>query len=635
MAGIVGFLDTRLDPESKAELLDSMVKIVYHEPWYHLYRHLDGSVGLATVTLGLFDRCTQPIWNEGETCCIVMEGEIYPYQIPALQKKLRDQGHRLSTDDRAELLLHLYESEGVEFTRGLNGAFNLAIWDKREQKLIIANDRYGLLPIFYAQTNQGLFFGSELKAVLLAPGVSRAINPQAVANFFAFGHLLGEETLFEAIRLLPPATVLVYQPHHLDLTSYWDFQFQPVDYRRREQDWVDALAATFKQAVRRQTQVEGTDSLGFLLSGGMDTRTIVAMVDRSPFPWPTFTFGNPESWDAILAREVAQAIQAEHHFIPIGPDFFPRHAERGVWLTDGLMKCHIFNVMDPLPTVRAHVRLIISGDSGGGILGGYSLRRFMFKLPPDQHRSRLFHHYSHAITPALEPHFYHPSFLPEVRGLSWEGFNQALPDQGDTAARKFEHFTIRHILARTSYYGIGLLRDHLEVRLPFYDNDLFDLAFQIPPHLKMRKQIQIKALRQVSPRLARIRWDMTGLPADKSTLPRVYLQLAKKRLHKYLHLWSKGRIPYRDRASVMPVGTWLRGPLRSWMEGILLRDRSLGRGYFNPTFVRQLVAEHSTGAKDHTLLLSLLLTFEMWNRLFLDDFSVRTTARLRPAGEPS
>jgi asparagine synthase (glutamine-hydrolysing) len=223
MPGLVGFIGDA-SPEESRTLIESMAAALHPEPRFRKDLYATQGIGLGRVSLGLVNSAPQPIWNEDRSICVVMEGEIYDYQ--DLKRKLVDRGYQFSSNNNdAEFILHLYEEKGEDFAFELNGQFAIAIWDQRQQTLILAKDFLGLVPLYYTQFNGHFLFASGVRAILADPSFPRKVDLIAVAQFLTFDHLLDDSTLVEAVKLLPPGTTLTYQHGRVNVKSYWKPQY--------------------------------------------------------------------------------------------------------------------------------------------------------------------------------------------------------------------------------------------------------------------------------------------------------------------------------------------------------------------------------------------------------------------------
>ena len=611
MPGLVGIVG-EIAPEARDKLLGDMVQALKHEDWYQVHLYADDGVGLGRVSLGILNPEPQPIWNEDRSLGIFMEGEVYGYEEE--KRRLIERGHRFAVGNDAEYVLHLYEEYGEGFALKLNGAFVAAIWEPQARKLLIVNDRLGLRPLYYAQHGGKLFFGSGARAVVVDPSFERRVNPVALVEFLSFQHLLGDNTLFAGVNLLPPASVMIYQERQLSIRPYWEFQFSDVYEDHDEEYYVERWITLVGQAVARQ--MRGPEPLAVLLSGGVDSRNILALMDRERFPVLALTFGQSDSDDVRLAREVAATLGVEHHFFPLRPDYLLHLAEEGVRLTDGMKSCVHMHVLGPLREMAEQAKVFYLGYLGGTIHGDTVSPDLLAPFEESVMARLLFRKRNIVFREEEHRHLFAAPFYQQVRGQAFVSFQAALRRSRSTwAADKNNYLEIQEMDRRFTTGGHELLRSRVAVRTPLADKDFIEFMLTVPPGLRQEKTFYFKAFSRAFPELAKIPYEGTGLPlipcfrdlrirADRQIRWRLRaagLKWVSERKHR----------PYAD------YDNWMRTVLRPWVESILLDRRTLERGYFNPDYIRNLVAEHMAGA-NHARRLGVLLTLELWHRLFID-----------------
>ena len=352
MPGIFGIVSSAPRPNLSADLAE-MARRLKHHSWYKEDRHVSAAndLGLGRVSLGFVNTAAQPATNEDGSLLAVMDGEVYDYA--EQRQALAADGHVFQGDGHAELLLHGYESAGEKFFRRLHGTFAAAIWDTRHRRLVLANDRFGMKGLYYAVLPGRLLFASEIKALLIDPELSRRLNPRGLAQFFTFSQLLGEDTLLEAVQLVPAAGWLTYTADggRLSHDRYWKPDTRARVSGRSEQSVLDEIDEAFARAVARCTR--GAEQLGLSLSGGLDARTILGVIapDRSV---KTVCLGMEGSLDHNCAEEMARLANRQHHRYVLNTHFLARYEEylaHDVHLTDGhyLSSCI---VMPTLPIYR-------------------------------------------------------------------------------------------------------------------------------------------------------------------------------------------------------------------------------------------------------------------------------------------
>ena len=611
MPGLIGFVGD-LPPAEADDRLREMARrlAVREEEQTDLY--LGSGVGLGRLALGAVDREPQPIWNEDRSLCILMEGEVYDYADE--KRRLIEKGHRFRAESDAEYLLHLYEEHGEDFALRLNGPFVAAIWSPEKRRLLVVNDRWGLQPLFYAQVDGRLLIASGARAILADPAYAPRVDLVGLAEFLTFEHLLADRTLFEDVRLLPPASVLTFEAGTLAIRPYWEFRFVE-EYEDHPEEWyIEGLVHHLRQAVRRCRRGDGPE--GVLLSGGLDSRAVLAAMDGAQGEVHTFTFGVPGCDDARLAREVAKRAGARHHFIPLRPEDLPRMMKEGVWLGDGLNSVVHMHILAAVPEAARLTRVVYTGSLGDTLMGRYLPRALIGVHREDQLVQMLFRHYNTVFPVADQAQLLTPEVHRQVQGEPFAAFRRVLREsQAVLSAHRKEHYSIRQNERRWILEGQRLLRSRLVVRTPFYDNDLVDFMVRVPPGLRLEGYLYRRALAAAFPDLAKIPWAATGEPL----LPSLRGAVAQLERQLRWRLRSAGLrfVPPPRRRPYAEYGHWFRTVLRPRVEEVLLSERALGRGFFEPEAVRALVAEHVAGT-DHTRKLGVLLTFELWCRRFLD-----------------
>jgi asparagine synthase (glutamine-hydrolysing) len=371
-----------------------------------------------------------------------------------------------------------------------------------------------------------------------------------------------------------------------------------------------------RQAMRRFAS--HTVPAGVLLSGGLDSRLLVGAAARDR-PLHTFTRGIPGCDDARLAERVAQWAGTMHHFMPVAPDFLVHLARRGVWLTDGLMSCIDFYALATVAPVKEHVGLVSFG-LGAGALSGLGLSPALADLDVESLADRLYASRAVVIPDALQPVLLSPAFFQRVKGAARRNLGQLFREFYPPGPSEFQaqYYLLCQYNPRSAMHGPVLTRSLVETCLPFADADVLDATCRVPSEIRQNRQLQIEMLCQASRDLASIPWQYSGLPAIDSTPRRVQVQRAIYRLQRELSWRTRGLISSPRRREQANWAEWFRTSLRAWLEDLLLSERTLARGYFNPAGLRQVIAAHMRGERDHSLQFGPLLTFELWHRLFID-----------------
>jgi asparagine synthase (glutamine-hydrolysing) len=628
MCGIAGIVYT--DPAHPVDqaLLRRMTDVMAHRGPDADGFHVGKGVGLGHRRLSIIDVAggDQPIYNEDRSKAVIFNGEIYNF--PELRIGLEARGHRFVTRTDTEAIVHAYEEYGEACVARLRGMFAFAIWDETERRLLLARDRVGKKPLYYRLHGQGLWFASELKALLQDPKLKRVVDLEALVDFFAFGVVLGPRTILQGVAQLPPAHYLVWEDGHVRIAEYWDVPYGRVVWRG-EAEVLEAFGEVFDEAVR--CRMISDVPLGAFLSGGVDSSVVVAAMARhSDRPVVTTSVGFTERAYNELehARAVAQAVGTDHHEVVVRPaaaEILPRL----VWHLD-----EPFADSSAVPTyyvahaARERVTVALSGDGGDEVFAGYQrrygLNRWEARLRrwlPSWIREGLLGPVGRLYPKAdWLPRPLRAKYFLANLGMSFERayFNDLSLFRPEMKARIFgpefqaqlagrDPFTdfARHFrkvegldpLTRLLYVDLKTwlandilvkvdrmsMANSLEVRSPLLDHKLIEFAATVPPHLKFRGR------------------------TSKYLLKR--------------HL--EGRLPVsvihrRKQGFEIPLVQWLRGELRGMAEELLLSPRALGRGYVRPEAVRALWERHQRGLRDHSAHLWALMVLELWHRTFVD-----------------
>jgi asparagine synthase (glutamine-hydrolysing) len=619
MPGIFG-LAANPSESDIAETLAAMADQMRHHPWYLEDRHIDlaSGLGLGRISLGFLNTAEQPAFNEDRSLLAMMEGEVYDYT--EHRRRLAKLGHQFRGNSQAELLLHGFEAQGRNFFRSLNGTFAAAIWDTRQRCLILVNDRFGMKPVYYAHRPGNFLLASEIKALLVEPDLSRAINPRGVAQFFNFGQLLGEDTLFDAIRILPAASWLTYDTREdrLSIDRYWRIEAGQGLNRLSESEALDRLDNAFQRAVDRR--VEGTDRLGISLSGGLDARTILAVIDTDRTPITSVTLGMEGSLDHASSTRLAEIAGCSHHQYQLDRGFLDRfegHLRDMVRLTDGHYLCQCI-VMPSLPLyVNLGVEVLLRGHAGELMhmnkAYNYSLDPEFFPLRTDDELEGWLFNRLRAYMSGSEAGtlYSSPDGLP-MEQLARESLRKTLHDSEgiEPPVHRISHHFLAQRLRRETALSMVEFGSVVETRLPYLDNDLVDALMAAPTSMKFGDRVQAHILRCRRPAFLDVINSNTGARIGAGSLER---SLAQVRLKVLAKLGVRGYQPYER------LGLWLRRELRPLVERVLLVDRCLGRGLLDPDTIRSVVKQHMNGQRNHTYLLLAMMIFEVGHCELFDD----------------
>jgi asparagine synthase (glutamine-hydrolysing) len=633
MCGIAGyFLRSRNADFSEVQAMCDEIR--HRGPDDEGYR-IDGRMGLGMRRLSIIDLATgrQPISNEDGTVWVVVNGEIYNYH--QLRASLTRSGHRFRTRSDTEVLVHLYEEEGVDGLQRLRGMFACAIWDSRERSLLLVRDRFGKKPLYYAALQQssvqdGLYFGSELKC-LRAAGVPLDHDREALQLYFQLGYIPDPWTPYVAIRKLAPGGWLRCDADgRIEQGRYWAM---PVPADRpsaglSELEACDYVRNAFDQAVKMR--LISDVPVGAFLSGGIDSTSVVAsMALQSPKPIKTFSIGfeEPGFNELALAAALARKYGTEHHQMIVRPD--------SVDLVSKLVR-HFdepFGDSSAIPTylvsgfAARYVKVALSGDGGDELFAGYEsfldierrrvldyvpsalravLSRFADLLPYSAYGKNYLRMISRPTAlgryfESASPHYLlqrllAPEWMPpaDAAFLIRKMTHALLP--GGTIADASDALTqALYFEATAKLTGDMLVKvdrmsmaNSLEVRCPMLDHEFAELAARIPHCWKLKN----------------------GRGKD------IFIRAVGHRLPPEL-------LRQRKRGFGVPLASWFRGSLRSFVWDHLTSRTFLDRRMVSPAFVMHLLEEHDRGRRDNHHHLWKLLMLELW---FQEDGRLRTRA---------
>jgi len=618
MPGIFGIVNCS-DGDGVQAVLAEMLARAQHYPWYVTESHRDAAagVGLGRVSLGLSNTARQPVSCRGGAVVALMDGELYDY--PQQRRDLAAAGCQFTGQSHAEVLLHGYHTGGREFFRRLSGKFVAAIWDASQRRLIAVNDRFGMRPLYYAKLPGKLLLASQLKSLLVDPQVPRVPGLRGIAQFFTYGQYLGEDTALEAVRVLPPAAWLVYEPDHdrLAVERYWQFSAAP-GAGCPESEWLERLDAAFKRAV--DCRVSPHERLGLSLSGGLDARTILAVIDHSQVPITSVALGMDGCSDHRSAAQLAALSNRRHHNYVLRPDFlasFEEHLRRMVHLTDGqyLSQCV---VMPTLPFYRElGIEVLLRGHAGELMhmtkAYNFSLdRRALGLRSQSELEAWAFGHLRAYMLEGVDGPLLDSMHGGALDALARESLREGLRESAGMAppVQRLWHLFLTQRVRRETALSLVKFGSLMETRLPYLDNELVDLLLAAPPELKLAETIQGYILRRRRPEFLDVVNVNTGTRVGAGAVARKLASLRQRVLAK---LRVHGYQPYER------MGLWLRRELRPLLEQTLLSPRCLDRGILRADTVRSVVAQHCEHRRNHTFLLLALLIFELGQRFLVDE----------------
>jgi len=616
MSGIFGVVGSSRKTDL-ATLISEMSVVMSHRDWFvaEHYMESDAGVALGRIGIGIFNQAQQPIWNSSGTIALVMAGELY--------NRAEIRGGNPSLSDE-QLALAVYEETGDGFISRLNGAFVIGIYDKRKNCVLVVNDRFGLYPLFYTCHNDQLIFAPEVKGILCHKDVSKQLDLTALAQYIRFQHLLGERTFFDGIKLLPSSSMLCYDISSAScaVRSYWTFDEVPYRPEIRFDEAVEEAGYIFRQIIKRLS----SDAYrpGVYLSGGLDSRSILGLIDHRPVV--SLTYGAQNSRDVYYAKRIANTVGSDHHWFDF-PDgkWVGEVADFHLDLTEGFHSWIHAHGMSTLPCARELMDVNLTGWDGGTLMGHDDNLEPLQSSPVDDMAfiTRVFFMFNQkftwpSITEEEEDLLYSDATRDQMLGRAFESFKEELSKyllyRKDVRG---EYFYIDNHCRRLTQNFVVFTRSHVEVRIPFFDYHLFDFLYSLPIQVREHRRLYRAMIQREMPQMTYIPYDHDEfLPTTQSLVRGVHAEIVKfkRRVNRHIRKVFPERRPlYAD------YEAYLRTDLREWAENILYDRRTSERGIFDPIFLRSLMKRHLSGLEEWTVgKIAPLITYEMMLRRFYD-----------------
>lgn len=581
MCGIVGQLNFTKKPVNLSALKKMANAISYRGPDGQGY-YAKGQIGLGHRRLAIIDLKTgsQPIFNEKKNIVVILNGEIYNYQVLRAELEKR---HRFVSQSDTETIVHLYEEYGSDFLQALNGDFALALWDQTKKKLIIARDRLGVKPLFFYQNINTFIFGSEIKAILANPEIDKPeLNETAVDNYFSYLYIPGRQTIYRSISKLLPGEYLVTQNENVKIKQYW----KPNSKINNKQNFYLA-SGEFKRLLSEAVRCRmiADVPVGIFLSGGLDSSALVATAANLGFRLETFSINCGQGYYNELpwARIIAKKFKTKHHEFNIKPNFINE------WR--GLIKYfdEPYGNSSALPTylisklASSTVKVALSGEGSDELLAGYSWQRTF------ENSLRI-------------PCYRRFKGLPKINNQIYEKLRNYSPtnfkDQIFSGQMKIQPVNLSPIInqfdngrplesALISDLTNSLpeellakldrttLANSVEGRVPFLDHELVEFLSALPYSFKHKKKILKNAFRE-------------ELPPEILSKPK--------------------------QGMTVPIGDWLRSFDTNKISQIINSSNSKIDYLFNRPGIERIYNQHLSGQSDWGLQLFAILSFKLWAR---------------------
>jgi asparagine synthase (glutamine-hydrolysing) len=605
MPGIFGLITKKPREWAEPQLL-RMLKILRHESFYVTGTWIDETAGIYVGWTARENSFSDgmPVQNERGDITLVFSGEEYPE--PNTVQSLKGRGHQFKAEGPS-YLVHLYE-EDPSFPKSLNGRFQGLLADRTRGVATLFNDRYSMHRLYYHEAKDAFYFAVEAKAILAVRPELRRTDLLSLGEFVACGCVLENRTLFEGIHVLPAASAWSFRAGSLETKKTY---FEPREWEQQDLLDPESYHREIREIFSRRfpRYLNGHERIGVSLTGGLDTRMVMAWQKFPPKSLPCYTYGgiDRECRDVVVARRIARECHQAHEVISVGEEFFaqfPHYAERSVYLTDGCVEVTRAPDLYLSEKARAIAPVRMTGLYGDEI---------------QRPQTRAFK----PVDPA--PGLYSPSLLPHINTAreTYAGLIKGHP----TSFSAFRQAPWHH-------HGIlSLEQTQLAVRTPFLDNDFVRTAFRAPQAVTANNDVRVRLIGDGSAALQRIRTDrgFGGKPGLATWVDRNFQEFTFKAEYAYDygmpqwlagldHFFSPLKLErlFLGRHKVYHYRIWYRGILAGYVQEMLLDSRTLSRPYLERKGVEAIVRGHLKGNRNYTTEIHRLLSLELLHRLFVD-----------------
>lgn len=616
MCGITGLINLNGEPVSPV-ILKKMTDIIAHRGPDGEGQWVDGNVGIGHRRLAIIDLSDaghQPMITGDHRYVLSYNGEIYNYR--EIRTELEALGHWFKSRTDSEVVLNALVHWGPDALLKFNGMFALALWDCKEQSLLLARDRYGIKPLYYAKQGRFFAFGSEQKAIIAHPDFKRELNKKALLEYFTFQNIFTDQTLLEDVHLLPAGH---YAKFHLPTErwsqrQYWDYHFREPDQKADKQEYVEELDRLFNQAVNRQliSDVE----LGAYLSGGMDSGSITVIAAQQ-FPYlKTFTCGFDLSSasgielgfdERIKAEAMSARFKTEHYEMVLKAGDMERCLSKLAWHLEEPRVGQSYPNFYAAKLASKFVKVVLSGSGGDELFGGYPWRYYRAaKSQNFEHYIDEYYLYWQRLASNSELKKMFSPIWTEVDKVWTRDIFRDVFATHDNELRRPEDF-INHSLyfeAKTFLHGLFVVEDKLsmahglESRVPFMDNDLVDFAMQCPVSLKLNNLTEVLRLNENEA------GNKTSRYFDKTNDGK---QLLRDVMMRYI----PDEITQAEKKGFSaPDASWFKGESIEFVKRQLLSGNSNIFKYLDANTVNDLIRQHMDGRENRRLLIWSLLNLE-------------------------
>ncbi len=579
MPGIIGIAEavsSGASAAAAAKMQDAITHIDFH---VRDILFSDGKVSAARTHIGISNKQPQPFVRDG--LHIWLDGEIYNREEVA-------SNHSLTCSSDAELICGIF-SDGsfMQALEEIDGFFSAAIYDSRERKIYLLSDRYGMRQLYFTADSKRIAWSSEVKSFLHLPGFSPVIDPQSVLYFTSVGYILDDKTWFKSVRLVPPGTVMKWdiKTGRIETRSYWWW-----DHIRRTEDKVnpdeaaEELGRLFISSVKRRCRENET--VGLTLSGGLDSRALLAAIPDSADKLNAITFGSPGCDDIRIASEAARIRGAKHHVIEINSSNWIEKRLETIWRTDGQLNWLHMHAVIMMDRIRDLYKVNMNGFAGDLVLGGSYLTKDFLAGGNRKNAVAAFMNCP-------------PDLL-----SGYDAFS---------SLSSSDFYFIQNRVRRFTYEGTRVFLPLTEQRKPFFDNKLIEFTYSLPDELRYKSRLYNKMLLMHFPEYFRtLPWQKTGLPISTPEDIVRAVVLARRVKNRAIRELGRTGIHIGTKQNYTDYANWMRSePARPFITSVLEAPGSVYPEYVDKQKVLSLWANHLAG-RDCQDKVALFLTFEIF-----------------------
>ena len=620
MCGITGLINLNGDPVSPV-ILKRMTDAIAHRGPDGEGHWIEGNVGLGHRRLAIIDLSPaghQPMISADHRFVLSYNGEIYNYQ--ELRAELQAAGYWFHSRTDTEVVLYALSHWGADALLRFNGMFALALWDRKERVLLLARDRYGIKPLYYAQQGNTFAFGSEQKAILAQPDFKRKLNKPALLEYFTFQNIFTDQTLLEDIHLLPAGhyAAVTVAPYALRLTHYWDYNFQEPSHPAPKEEYIEELDRLFRQAVNRQlvSDVE----LGAYLSGGMDSGSITAVAAQA-FPYlKSFTCGFDLSsasgielgFDERAKAEAMSALfKTEHYEMVLKAGDMERCLPKLAWHLEEPRVGQSYPNYYAAQLASKFVKVVLAGTGGDELFGGYPWRYYRAVNCQDfeQYIDQYYLYWQRLVDNRNLKRMFAPVWSEVEHVWTRDIFRDVFASRNHELCRPEDYINCSlYFEAKTFLHGLFIVEDKLsmahslETRVPFMDNDLVDFAMKCPVALKLNNLDEVLRINE-------------NEPGNKQTIYFQKTNDGKQILRDVMARYIPEDITRAEKQGFSsPDASWFKGESIDFVRRTLVNGHARLYEVLDYQAVTSLIEQHLMGEHNRRLLIWSLLNVDAWMR---------------------